>query len=88
MDKNLVRTKAMNFLGSFGNNIKTKLSNVCSKTGQYNVPSELFQKRTPRSNRVLISWRAVKNNKLTLEQLNAFEGGVVIPLKPMGLNRK
>lgn len=78
MDKNLVRKKAMNFLGTFGNNIKTKLSNVCSKTGQYNVPSELFQKRTPRSNRVLISWRAVKNNKLTLEQLNAFEGGVVI----------
>lgn len=78
MDKNVVRKKAINFLSEFGNNIKTKLYNICAKTGQYDVPSELFQKRTPRSNRVLITWKAVKNNNLTLEQLNAFEGGVVV----------
>lgn len=78
VDKDSVRIDAINFLAMFGNNIKTKLSNVCAKTGQYNVPSELFQKRTPRSNRVLISWRAVRDNKLTLQQLNAFEGGVAV----------
>lgn len=80
MDKNKVRHESMNFLGSFGKNIKTKLSNVCAKTGQYNVPSELFQKRTPRSNRALISWKTVKNNNLTIDELNSFEGGVVVEL--------
>ena len=42
------------------------------------MPLELFQKRTPRKNRALISWKAVKNNNLTLEQLDTFEGGVVV----------
>lgn len=58
--------------------LKTKFSNLCGKTGQYDVPDELFQKRTARKNRVLISWRAVKNNSLTLKQLETFEGGVVV----------
>lgn len=78
MDKNKVRLEAFNFLGTFGDKIKTKFTNVCSKTGQYSVPSELFQKRTPRSNRVLISWKAVKENKLTIKQLYSFSGGVAV----------
>ena len=48
MDKNRVRLDALNFLGKFDDKIKTKFSNICAKTGQYDVPSELFQKRTPR----------------------------------------
>ena len=48
MDKNAIRLKAFNFLGSFDSKIRTKFSNISSKTGQYNVPDELFQKRTPR----------------------------------------
>ena len=76
MDKNRIRLDAFNFLGNFGDKIRTKLLNVCSKTGQYNVPDELFQKRTPRSNRVLISWKAVKQNQLTIDQLKSFSGGV------------
>ena len=59
-------------------NLKTKFNNVCGKTGSYGVPEELFQNRTHRKNRVLISWKTVKTNELTLEQLNAFEGGVVV----------
>ena len=59
-------------------NIKTKLKNVSNKTGKYNVPDELFQKRTKRNNRVLISWKDVYNNKLDLEKLKTFEGGVVV----------
>lgn len=58
--------------------IKEKFSNITAKTGRYNVPEELFQKRTPRKNRVLISWKKVKENNLTMEQLNSFSGGVVI----------
>lgn len=73
-----MRLKAFRFLQGFGTNMRAKFSNVCSKTGSYDVPLELFQKRTPRKNRALISWKAVKNNNLTLEQLDTFEGGVVV----------
>ncbi len=59
-------------------NIKTKLQNINGKTGQYYVPKELFQKRTSRSNRVIIPWKDVKDNNLTLEHLETFKGGVVV----------
>ena len=80
MDKSKIKIKrkAFNFLGKFGKKIKTKFSNVCGKTGQYNVPSELFQKRTPRSNRALISWKVVKDNNLSIQQLSSFSGGVAV----------
>ena len=58
--------------------LKTKINNLCGKTGQYSVPDELFQKRTARKNRVLISWETVKKNQLNLDQLDRFEGGVVV----------
>lgn len=77
-EKNQIRLAAFNFFDSFGEKIKTKFTNVCSKTGQYGVPDELFQKRTPRSNRVLISWEAVKNNKLSMDYLKSFSGGVAV----------
>ena len=38
------------------------------------MPDELFQKRTSRKNRVLISWKTVKNNNLTVEQLETLLG--------------
>ena len=80
MTKSQIRNKAINFLDNFGegNKIRTKFTNVCGKTGQYNVPNELFQKRTSRKNRVLISWKTVNKNGITLEQLETFTGGVVI----------
>ncbi len=78
MNKNRVRLKAFNFLGTFGDKIRTKFANICGKTGQYDVPSELFQKRTSRNNRVLISWSAVKENNLSMEQLSSFSGGVAV----------
>lgn len=58
--------------------IKEKFSNITAKTGRYNVPEELFQRRTPRKNRVLISWKTVKENNLTIEQLSTFSGGVAV----------
>ena len=80
MTKRELKNKAFNFLNKFSINdkIKTKFRNICQKTGQYNVPNELFQKRTSRYGRCLISWKTVKNNNLTLEHLETFYGGVVV----------
>ena len=61
--------------------VREKFKNLSGKTGMYNVPEELWQKRTARNTRVLISWRTVMNNGLTLEQLESgFEGHVVVEL--------
>lgn len=78
MNKNQIRLSAFSFLGEYDPKVRTKFSNICAKTGQYSVPNELFQKRTPRKNRVLISWKTVKNNCLTLVQLKTFTGGVAV----------
>lgn len=78
MNKTLLRNKVFNFLGSFDPKILTKFRNISGKTRAYNVPLELYQKRTNRKNRVLISWKTVKANDLTIEQLNTFVGGVVV----------
>lgn len=78
MNKKAARDAAFSFLGRIDRKIKTKFSNICGKTGQYDVPDELFQKRTSRKNRVLISWKDVKSNGLTVEQLETFSGGAVV----------
>ena len=78
MKKNQIRLNAFSFLGDYNPKIRTKFSNICAKTGQYSVPDELFQKRTPRKNRVLISWKTVNRNNLTFEQLKTFSGGVAV----------
>ncbi len=77
-EREAIKKEAFRFLYTFGKNVKAKFDNVCSKTGQYDVPDELFQKRTSRKNRVLISWKTVRDNFLTLEQLETFSGGVVV----------
>ena len=84
MEKIKCKNNIINFLSSLFSNekqqnlIKTKFRNISSKTGWYNVPKELFQKRTSRDNRILISWETVKKNKLTLKQLESFENGITI----------
>ena len=84
MNKRECKNNIINFLSSLATDkkqkelIKTKFKNISAKTGQYNVPDELFQKRTPRDNRVLISWETVKNNNLTLNQLKSFKNGITI----------
>ena len=84
LTKNQLRNKVINYLKNFGSTeeektkIDTKFKNICGKTGQYNVPDQLFQKRTHRKNRVLISWKTVKKNNLTLQQLETFSGGVAV----------
>lgn len=79
-EKKNLKKKCFKYLNSYDENdkIKTKLENICGKTGAYKVPDELFQKRTQRKNRVLISWQVVKKNNLSLNKLNTFENGVVV----------
>ena len=74
MSKKSLKTEILAFIKKYGKEIQTKITNVCEKTGRYNVPKELYQVRTARKNRILISWKAVKNNKLTIEQLESCEG--------------
>jgi len=78
MDRSAARRAAFSFLGNMDEKIRTKFSNICGKTGQYDVPGELFQKRTSRKNRVMMPWKDVKNNGLTMAQLETFSGGVVV----------
>lgn len=59
---------------------KEKFSNINGKTGRYDVPPELFQNRTHRSSRVLIRWKLIKSNNITLDQLKTFYGGVCVEL--------
>lgn len=58
--------------------IYEKVKNIEQKTGRYDVPTELFQQRTSRTGRVLISLSTVMANKLTIKDLEYFEGGVVV----------
>lgn len=58
--------------------VREKFDNLNGKTSKYSVPDELFQNRTPRKNRVLIPWKTILNNKITIEQLATFEGGVCV----------
>ena len=66
--------------GNLDSQILEKFRNLNGKTGQYDVPEVLFQKRTSRSNRVLLRWKILKQNNLTLEQLQTFFGGVCVEL--------
>lgn len=78
MNKNKIKNDAIKFISTYGDKIKAKFINVCGKTGRYSVPYELYQKRTPRKNRALITFQTVISNGLSYEQLDSFEGGVVI----------
>ena len=58
--------------------VGTKVKNTIDKTSPYDVPKELFQQRTPRTGRVLISIKTVIDSNLTIDELNYFRGGVVV----------
>ncbi len=60
--------------------IYEKFNNVNGKTSQYDVPDALWTKRTSRTNRVLLRWQIVKQNKClqSINNLNQFENGVCI----------
>lgn len=68
--KSIIRKKELKVL--------QKVINIEQKTSPYDVPKELFQQRTPRTARVLISLSTVIENKLTIKDLEYFEAGVVV----------
>ncbi len=73
-----MKNKIKGLLLGIGHEITEKFSNINGKTAQGDVPTALFQRRTSRRNRALISWKTVKENKLDIQQLNTFENGVCV----------
>ena len=73
-----LKKKYWKLWGDIDGHIKEKFSNINGKTGQYSVPDVLFQKRTSRTNRVLIPWKTIFQNNITYEQLKTFYGGVCV----------
>jgi len=75
-------------LDNIGTNISEKFRNINGKTAKGNVPDNLWQKRTSRKNRVLISWKSVFRNNLTIEMLETFTGGVCVEFVNDDFNNK
>lgn len=78
LEGKLLRAKLWKIRNDIDDKVFEKFKNLCGKTWQYDVPIELWQKRTSRSNRVLLRWKIVKKNNMTLEWLKTFYGGVCI----------
>ena len=80
IDKNnlILKRKIWKVWGNLDSRILEKFNNINGKTGQYDVPDVLFQKRTNRSNRVLLRWKTILQNKITFNQLETFFGGVCV----------
>lgn len=79
-DERKLHSKVWSFWGSIDDKILEKFKNLNGKTGRYDVPHELFQRRTSRSNRVLIRWKIIDNNKIKLYHLKTFYGGICVEL--------
>jgi len=75
-----LRSKIWKFWKSIDVKLLEKFKNINGKTGRYDVPNELFQKRTSRTNRVLFRWKLIKENEINLQHLNSFFGGVCVEL--------
>ena len=80
LDKNaqLIKKQLWDIWGKLDSKILEKFKNINGKTGQYDVPDVLFQKRTSRSNRVLLRWKIIEQNNITIEHLKTFFGGVCV----------
>lgn len=66
------------FFNKINPKIKTKFTNTVAKTRKNDIPKNIWLDRTARYSRVLISWKKVKSNNITFEQLQSFSGGVVV----------
>ncbi len=74
----LLRNQIWKIWGKLDKKILEKFKNLNGKTGKYDVPDPLFQKRTSRSNRVLLRWKVLSQNKMTIDQLKTFYGGLCV----------
>jgi hypothetical protein len=73
-----LKTKLFAFWSRIDPKVREKFNNLNGKTSQYGVPNMLFQKRTSRTNRVLLSWKTLYSNNMSLEHLRTFYGGVCV----------
>ncbi len=73
-----IKKDISSILQKIGDEVSEKFRNINGKTAKGNVPDELWQKRTSRQNRVLISWKSVKKNSLTFKELDTFKNGVCV----------
>lgn len=73
-----LKTKLNCFFYAINPKIKTKFSNTVAKTRKNDIPKNIWLDRTARYSRVLISWKKVKANNITFEQLKSFSGGVAV----------
>ena len=84
ISKSKLKSRGINKLKSYFEDsasisaINEKFNNISGKTGGYFVPDTLFQKRTPRKNRVLIPYEHVIKNNFTYSMLEKFSGGVAV----------
>ena len=78
--KKSIEKNISSIINKVGGGTIEKFKNINGKTARGNVPNELFQQRTSRENRVLISWKTIKKNNLTFDQLETFKGGVCVEL--------
>jgi hypothetical protein len=74
----LLREQIWRIWRNLDEKILEKFKNINGKTGKYDVPDVLFQKRRSRSNRVLLRWKVLLQNKMTLEHLETFYGGLCV----------
>jgi hypothetical protein len=74
----LLREQIWRIWRNLDKKILEKFKNINGKTGKYDVPDVLFQKRRSRSNRVLLRWKVLLQNKMTLEHLETFYGGLCV----------
>jgi|TARA_B100001964_G_scaffold240081_1_gene309092 hypothetical protein len=73
-----LKRKLLKMFGQTHRLVRVKIENLQDKTSQYSVPDELFQNRTALYSRVLIPWKSIERNNITIEHLNTFYGGVCV----------
>lgn len=78
LNAQLIKKQLWKIWGNLDSKILEKFKNLNGKTGQYDVPDILFQKRTSRSNRVLLRWKIIEQNNISIEHLKTFYGGVCV----------
>jgi len=68
--------------------LNEKFVNINGKTSRNDVPKELYTDRTPRTNRVLLAWKVIKDNPAlqSIDNLNLFESGICVEFRNLEFN--
>lgn len=68
--------------------LNEKFININGKTARNDVPKELYTDRTPRTNRVLLAWKVIKDNPAlqSIANLNLFKSGICVEFRNREFN--